>query len=489
MEKDKLIEQVARETEITKELKSRALLDDLFEFNKQVLKVEEGSSMVPLAPFHKELCEFTQVWEHQNRKLVLIPRGHLKSTLVTVGYTLQQIAKSPKTRVLIGNATYPMAVAFLSQIKDHLVKNSTFIDLYGDMSASAPKWTQDMVKIVSDEESYERKEPTITAYGMGGNLVSQHYDLIILDDIVNRESISTKDQIDKTILIYKDILDLLEPHGHLIMIGTRWHDSDLYGWILGGSERPFYEHIQRKAVEGTMDSGTILFPQKYNREYLKQLRAEKGIYEFSSQYLNECVPDEMATFKKEWIKSYDEYDIKGRPLNYFTLVDPAISLERTADFTVIITVGVDANNNIYVIEIFRDRVNPTQILNELFNTYDKYRPRQICIEAVAFQKSLQHFAFEEMRQRGLSLPISEVKPERMESKEMRIRGLVPYYEQGRIYHPKHEYNTQFLEDELTRFPKGQFDDIIDALSYFPRVIFPAKQKTIDEDARRRKYLY
>ena len=493
----KLIDKLAEEKRIIEALNAKDLLTDLFEFNKQVLRIEEGSGRVPLAPFHKELCEFVETWEKKRRKLILIPRGHLKSTVVTVGYTLQQIAKNPKIRVLIGNATDPLARSFLSQIKDHLAKNASFINMYGNFATAAPKWSAREIKIITDEESYERKEPTVTAFGMGGSLTSQHYDLIILDDLVNRENIGTKEQIDKVITTYRDILDLLEPTGHLIVIGTRWDDSDLYGTLME-QEKTFFEIMVRSAVEGVslddideaLKSGKVLFPEKYSREYLRQLRAEKGKYSFSCQYLNNAVPAEDATFNYKWFKRYPEEEIKGRPLNIFTFVDPAISQSKAADYTTMVTLGVDQYNHIWILDVYRAKVNSTELINQIFLNYEKYHPRQIAIETVAFQKSLQYFIFEVMRHRNVSLPILEVKPGFHETKEMRILGLVPYYEQGRVHHPEHGYYVDELENELKRFPVGKHDDIIDALSYFPQVIYTPKVKTRERGSgHRNKYLY
>lgn len=493
--RSQLIEKIAAEREVLGVIRSKKLLDDLFEFNKQILRVEEGPGRVPLAPFHQELCSFVETRTKKRRKMILLPRGHLKSTIITVGYSLQHIAKDPNVRILIGNATYPMAVTFLGQIKDHLTKNTTFIDTYGELAKDPLIWKEWQIKLAIGEDTMRHKEATVTAYGMGGNLVSQHYDLIILDDLVNRDTIVTQEAVEKTITVYKDVLDLLEPTGTMVLIGTRWHDADLYGWILEQRDHiNVFDIMERQAASGTVTSesveGEILFPQKYNREYLLQLRREKGPYEFSCQYMNSPVDDDSATFSSNWFRYYEPHEIEGRPLSIFTFIDPAVSARSTADFTGIVTLGMDAYRNIFILDIIRKRFNPTEMINQIFTTYDTFRPRQIALETVAFQQVLQAFIYEEIKKRGVSLPILEVKPDRTERKEWRIRGLVPFYEQGKIYHPRYVPEVKDLEAELTRFPRGRHDDLIDALSYAPKVIFPARVKMEDdEDRRRRRYLY
>ena len=320
-------------------------------------------------------------------------------------------------------------------------------------------------------------------------MVSQDYDVILLDDLVNRENISTKDQMDKVKMAYRDVLDLLEPHGELIVIGTRWHYDDLYGWIMSKDNdlRGSFDVMVKQAVEnGDIENGMVLFPDKYSRSYLRKLRTEKGSSEFSSQYLNNPVDEETATFKRTWFRYYDDNDLRGKIMNRYITVDPAISQLQESDYTAMVCLGVDNFNNWFVLEVIRDRMNPLQIIDKLFALNEKWRPFTIGIETVSFQKTIQYFLQEEMRKRGVFLPITELKPDRRESKEMRIKSIQPRYEVGVVYHPRMGYNIDYLEDELIRFPKGQHDDIIDALSYMNQIAFAPKQKTTQ---RRIRYGY
>lgn len=295
--RDQLIEKIWQLEQVKKELQSRVWLKDLFTFNQKVLHVEEGPNMVELVPFHKEMCDF--VMGKGNKKMMLVPRGHLKSTLVTIGYSLLRIVENPDVRILIANATYDMACSFLSQIKKHLQYNETLREYYGDLSTNADKWSENMITIPKFKP-FTKKEATCTAYGMGGNLVSQHYDLIIGDDLVNRDFINTTEQIEKTVLFYKDALDLLEPTGKFIIIGTRWSDADLYGWIMdkGNTEQVYknFDIMMKRAYEGSLETGEnleILFPEKYTREILKILKTEKGPVEF-------CTPAETPILMADW---------------------------------------------------------------------------------------------------------------------------------------------------------------------------------------------
>ena len=483
MERNQLIEEIVKLKAIKDEKDRRQGLSDLYFFNKDVL----GWPDITEIP-HKKLCTFVE--KHPNKKkLILLPRGHLKSSIVTVGYTCQQVAKNHAIRILIANATSTMAEAFLRQIKDVLLKNKRYRELYGDLSTGAPQWSNSFITIAGIEKSFERKEATVTAYGIGGQLVSQHYDIVILDDIVNRDNVNTKDLIDNTLLSYKDILSLLEPGGTLLILGTRWHYADLYGYILDKDNGLLqdFQILMGKAYYGEWGKGELLWPKKFTWDKLAELKRQLGPYEFSSQYLNEVVDAVNADFKREFFHYYNPDNLRGRIMNRFTIIDPAISGERTADYSVILTVGVDYQNLWYIIDIDRGKYTPPQLIEHIFSADEKHHPKKMGIETFAFQKVLQYSLNDEMRKRNRFIPIEELPTDTTKTKEDRIRALIPRYYQGTILHLKNLPNNDWLEDELLRFPKGSHDDIIDALAYQLQIAFPPTQKVSDHE--KKKFLY
>ncbi len=463
-------------------------LKDLFVFNKWVLDAEKGDDKyVKLGQFHRDLCRF--VYDRQDKKkLILIPRAHLKTKLISIGYPTMRIVQNPKVRILIYSATWQMAVDIHQSIQKNLQGAPTLLKLWGDLSKNASIWAQDRTRLAASD----KREPTITAAGIDNNLVGGHYDLIIMDDVVNRDNISTSDQIEKIKNRYRDSLDLLEPHGSLIVIGTRWHDSDLYGWILDATNdvRSSYDIMIKRAYEGDLNTeeGFVpLWPGKFTqKDFLIKLR-EEGWSHFSSQYLNDPVPEEDATFKRSWFRYYIEDDLRGKVMTKFLLIDPAISLKKDADFTAMVMLGIDEWKNIFILDISRARMSPSQIIDAIFRFRDNYHFNDLGIEQVAFQKALGYSLREDIRFKKHPFHLTELKPNDR-AKDQRIKGLQPLYENGKIYHKRTIPANVFLEDELVRFPRSSHDDVIDALSYAPDIMFPAKQRTSTKRGGRR-YLY
>lgn len=346
-----------------------------------------------------------------------------------------------------------------------------------------------MIKVGT--KSFMAKEATVTAYGMGGNLVSQHYDLVIMDDIVARENIGTKEQRDKTLLFYKDSMDLLEPDGKVIVIGTTWHEQDLYSWIMdedNEASRDFDIYV-KPAYQGNYREGKIAFPEKFNWEVLDELKRQKGPSEFSAQYLLDPIPEETAVFKSHYFQKYESWEIRGKNLNKFMAVDPAISEQKSADYSAIVVVGVDEFNNWYIVDLFMERCGVERLIGEIFHYANKHKPMEIALEMEAYAKSLQYFMSEEMKRRGQFLPLNEVRSTRMgNDKEYRIKSLEPRYFNGMIYHDKDDPHTMDLEEQLRTFPRGRHDDLIDALAYINQIAFQ-RSKHKDRQNGRHKYLY
>ena len=472
-------EQIAAYEKNLKDLIFHGAQDDLYFFNRFILNIEEGKDKVKLVPFHEELCHFVTD-NTKKKKLILVPRGHLKSTLITIGYSVFRIVHNPNIRILILNATWQMAVDFLTEIKRHLQTNKAVHEFYGDLSQTPDEWSQDRITIKRTDAGI--KGPTVWATGVESNLVGSHPDLIIFDDVVNRDNSQTREQNENIIMRYKDTLDLLEPGGQLIVIGTRWTQEDLYGWIMDKDNNIYqsYDVLVKRAYEGNLETEEDFVPlwsEKFSQKELVTRLREEGWYHFSAQYLNDPIPMEDADFKKEYFQYYDLEEIKGKQLTKVMTIDPAISENKYADFTAMVVSGIDQFGNIFILDISRARMNPNQIVDKIFLLNEMWHPDQIGLETISYQKTLAYSLREEMTKRSRFLPIIEIQRHE-QAKELRILGLQPLYQNRKIFHRrKSEFQlTTYLEDELASFPRGRHDDIIDAFSFQLEFLYPPKPK-------------
>lgn len=437
----------------TKEAEKRLYLRDLYGFNHDVLGYHE---MAPEP--HREMCQ-SVTRPGKKRKLRLYPRGHFKSSMITVGDATRRVCKDPNLRILIGNLSLGNAKSFLREIKGHFERGAKLRELYGDhvsdARSDAGKWSE--TQIVSRQRTKNLKEPTIQVAGVGQSLASQHYDVMYLDDLLDQLSVTTQEQIQKTIEWYKLAISLLEPDGELIIIGTRYHDADLYGYIIKNLSEEFDIEVHG-AIDG---DGQPIFPSRFTLEVLAAIRKEQGSYIYSCQYLNEPVDDETAKFKASNFRYFQEEQMVGRQVFTSMTVDRAYSLNKTADFTGITIRSVDIEGHRLVRYAKRHKQSEGEIINAIFNLKNFYKVDRVGIEQKAFEHTLKPTLDAEMRRRGDFFTVVELKDQ--SSKILRIESLVPLFESNSVYFIDGEMTD--LEDELTRFPRAPHDDLADSLAY------------------------
>ncbi len=241
---------------------------------------------------------------------------------------------------------------------------------------------------------------------------------------------------------------------------------------------PGYDVLIRKVVE----HGIPIFPEAICITEVERIAgAERGLKQeslerlkssnqskFYGQYLNDPMDDSLLEFKREWFQKFDLQP--GSPLaSEFPVapvlisIDPAFRMRQSNDDSGIVVTKTLSDNNVYILEAKGIKANPQMLVEEVFRLVDKYvHVDKILLETVTSQIMLMDLLQAEMRKRGKFFNIQEVKPDSNETKVARIRGLIPHYSNRRIYHLGSLYS---LEEQLIEFPRGQHDDIIDALAY------------------------
>jgi len=163
--------------------------------------------------------------------LILLPRNHLKTNIVSVAYPIQRLLIDNNIRILITNAVWEFSRKVLSQIVGLLTTKSALPQIFGAFDGPGSRFTQDHITIAQRTSSIV-KDPTITTAGLESALTGTRYDLIIHDDLVDPTNIGTGDQIKKVINYYSQSRDLIDRNTKIIVVGTRWHQSDLYGHLI-----------------------------------------------------------------------------------------------------------------------------------------------------------------------------------------------------------------------------------------------------------------
>lgn len=432
-------------------------------------------------------------------------REHFKSTIITFGMSIMEIIRDPNVTIGIFSHTKPVAKKFLNQIKREFEENADLKHLYPDIfyqdpNKQSPKWSEDggiMVK-----RTQNKKELTVEGWGLvDGQPTGAHFDILVYDDVVTIDSVVTAEQINKTTDAYRVSLNLGARGGRRRVIGTRYHARDTYATMLEAGT--YQERIWPATVDGVDPLEAPDFvPVHMTREELLEKRHDMGVYVFGCQMLQNPHVDSAMGFRAEWIETGA---LNKNNLNIYILVDPASGKKKdTGDYTAMAVIGVGADQNYYLLDAIRDRLNLTQTIDKLLDLYTEYWPEGVGYEEYGLQRDIDAIKTE-MANRNFRFPIQKVGGK--QKKEDRIRRLVPLFESGRFFIQKDirrrltdntmaNITRQLIEDEILLFPNAKHDDLLDAMSriFDIRVNFPAarndeyQEKMISMAAHRNRRL-
>jgi len=426
---------------------------------------------------HRQMGEW--ISDGEPRKMGLVPRDHLKTSIWTIADSVRRIANDRNIRILLGNETATNAQHFLRRIEVVFERNALFQWLFPECIpdfAKVKKWSETEMVVPREVEN---PESTVEAIGVGGAVVSRHYELLKLDDLVGKEASESADVMRKTVDWYQYCESLLvSPKNEIHVFGTRWTFNDLYSWIQE-REGDYISSFFRRCYD---QSGQPIWPERFDEESLARIKRKLGTFKFNCQYLNEPFDPESASFHESWLRYYsyigggDGVDRNILPesgsgfrvgdLRRFMRVDPAISERPGAARSAIIVDGVHQDSRKFLLEAWAKRCQPFEMIEQIFEFQDQYDCESIGFESVAYQRILKPILEAEAERRGKWLNVVELKPDSRERKENRIRGVQPELERGNIWVRR---DLEDFLDEYRSFPVGKTVDLLDAWAYGPHV--------------------
>jgi phage terminase large subunit-like protein len=410
------------------------------------------------------------------------PREHYKSTIITFLAIIYWVITDSESTHGIFSFNRPIAKAFLRQIKQELENNELLKQLFPDVlwaspKKDAPKWSED--EGITVMRKGNPKEQTIEAWGLtDGQPTSKHFTCLHYDDIVTIDSVRTPDMIRKTTESTQLSFNLGSKDGSMrSFAGTRYHYADTYKELVDSGACTLRKYAATK--DGTL-SGE---PWLWSREVLGQKMRDMGQYVAACQLFNEPRLESKDGFSETNIRYWPASNYAN--LNVFLIADPASTKKKTSDYTVFIAVGLGADNNYYIIDWVRDRLNLTERANVLFSMHQKYHPINVGYERYGLQSDIEHF-IDLQNRTNYRFPIIELGGS--DAKEDRIKKLGPLFETQRIWIPETSPHTQynhepvdvtrlFVNEEYKAFPYCVHDDMLDCLArivdpklgaYFPR---------------------
>lgn len=463
--------------------------------------------------FHRELCRLLeQMSKERGKKLaVAAPRGHAKSTLVSLVYVLWCVCYEREKYILILSDTNDQAEGLLKHVKDELEDNERLRRDFPnvcvtDDDGKLPLWTRD--------EIVTKNGIKITALGAGqkirGRRNQEHRpSLIILDDIENDQNTQSKESMDKLNEWFeRAVLKSGAKGTNVVFVGTiqsygcllsRYTKENRPGWesrtykaVLSFAKREdlwgkwkvyyngdeqygdktgalaaleFYRDNEKDLLEGT----SVLWPEKEDYYTLMVMLQDDGESSFSSEKQNEPIDPKSAVFKWDSFQYWDdvyktEEELRqkfGDQLVFYAACDPSLGKPgKRGDYSAIIVIAKhEDTGKAYVLDADIAKRSPEELVEAVVTKGRFYAFRRVFIEANQFQELLVRDIENKAYSEGVTLNIE--KKINTSDKIARIQSLATWVNDGRIMFAR---NQRLLIDQLKHFPKAAHDDGPDALA-------------------------
>ena len=423
----------------------------------------------PFSSLHDEI--FKVLDDNTKQKVVIAaPRGFGKTTIDTISYPAKKILFQEKKFIVPISCTATSAVMQGENLKRELVSNTDIARIFGPMKSDS----------FSKEQWITANGVMVMPRGAGQQvrgLLYERYrpDLIIADDLEDKESVKSEEQRAKLKeWWFSDVCNSIDrgtKDWKIVFVGTVLHEDSLLVNLL---DDPEWHAVHLSLCDDEFNSN---WPDFMSTEEVKALyeshknKTPSQVDLFYQEYRNIPISTEDATFKVEYFKPYDETEKirthKNKNWINVVIIDPAKTVKIHSADTAIVGIGIDLEHKgIYIRDIISEKMFPDDIYNEAIDMAARLGARIIAPEVTSLNQFIVQPLKSQMKTKGCYAKLVELKA--VGKKEDRIKELVPYYRQGLIFH--NPTCCTKLESQLIGFPRSRLWDIMDAEAYILKLM-------------------
>ncbi len=479
---------------------------DLIAFGKLFLPDDFRRSETPF--FHYEIADVIDDLTIK-QTAIIIPRGHGK-TVLTKASILKDFVFCKDDFLFYAwvSATQKLSVGNMDYIRHHLEFNDRIKYYFGDLKGK--KWTEEDIELSNGCKLISKSN---VAGIRGGAKLHKRYDLIVLDDFEHEANTITKEARDKNAnLVTAVVYPAIEPHtGRLRVNGTPVHYDSFINNLLTNYAKAKKENKEFAwkviTYKAFIDEDTPLWESFFNK---KKLEEKKKFYadsampqKFYQEYMMEVMSAEDAVWTRRHIQYWDGYfknedginyivkDGEDTPVRTFIGCDPATDIDtKWSDFSVIMVIAIDTNNELYVLEYERHRSIPTigskdpstgeiigrkGVVDYILELHQKYNCTSSTVEDVAMNRSIfQALNDERRRINRFDIAVIPEKPGGSNKRNRIYSGLSGRFSTGNVHLRKNMFDL--INEILTFGPKMAHDDTIESLYYSQVHAFPSDMK-------------
>ena len=207
---------------------------------------------------------------------------------------------------------------------------------------------------------------------------------------------------------------------------------------------------------------TALWPKEKSLEFFAQWKRGDP-RSFSALVMGSPTPDDGMYFTEDMIQEYMPEDLPAN-LRFYSASDHAVSEKQKRDKTVIGCVGVDEEDNIWIMpDLVWDQMETDRTVEELLACFRNHRPACHWLESELISKSFGPFLRKRMVEERIYTLIDPVVPSK--DKMTRARSIQGRMAMKKVFFPKFAPWFQDAKNQLMRFPHAANDDFVDWLAW------------------------
>ena len=417
--------------------------------------------------FHREIFKMLYT---EDRIVIAAPRGFAKSTIVSKLYPLHLALFKKRKDICIISSSENLATEHLRYIKQEIESNPAILGMFGDLRSD--KWSESHI-IIKHPDGFITN---VRAKGASGQIRGFRPDCVILDDIETDDSVLSEDQRKKLKnWLMTACINTLLPGGQLLLIGTVIHPLSVLSDLLA-VPNGWKKKIYKAYIDGIEEEGNELWGKCRTHEWLQKRKKEIGSSAFASEYLNDPKADEYAPIKDPMIRYWEELP---QQLSLSIAVDPAYSDDEKSDFKVAVLVGIDQNNNRYLVDYIRTHNPSGEFMDAVLSLYQQHKGSVtgLGVPNSGLEKEFYKSFLNKASDRKIYPPMVELKNTftgasgiSIRNKKKRITAaLQPLFENGKYYiHANH----MEAREELLTIGSSRWDDVVDAMCYAEQLLTP-----------------
>lgn len=385
-----------------------------------------------------------------DRLMLLVPPRHGKSELASKRLPAWYLGRQPHKQFLSVSATEGLASDFGREVRNIISGpeyRAVFDTELAEDSQAKGKW-------------HTKDGGIYYALGIGGSVLGRGGDVILIDDPYSSMADALSELTRKNVWDWYTgtAYNRLMPGGAIVVINHRMHEDDLCGRLLAqqaaGGDR--WEVVELPALS---ESGEALWPEAYPVESLERIRRNSQPRFWSALYQQRPAPEEGDYFKAEWLKPYTKAPPRDT-MRVYGGSDYAVTSDG-GDYTVHVVVGVDPENRMYLLDLWRKQAASDQWVEAFCDLVLEHKPMGWAEEQGQIKSGVGPWLERRQRERKAycareAFPTRGDKSVRAQSirGRMAIEGL--YVPENAAWYPA-------LRSELLSFPAGKHDDQVDAL--------------------------